>query len=96
MRKGKTWNGRKMERRAFIEKLIAALAFGSVFLVAGCRKEEKISRGGNQEKLWSLAAARDRDEEPLELPYAKETPAFYRDASLGKEDPSFKPQVGGG
>jgi hypothetical protein len=85
-----------MERRVFIEKLIAAFAFGGVFLFAGCRKEEKISRGGNQEKLWRLAAAKDGGEEPLKLPYAKDTPAFYRDASLGKEDPSFKPQVGGG
>ncbi len=85
-----------MERRVFIEKLISVFTLGGLFLVGGCRKEEKMVRGGNQEKLWLMAAAKERGEEPLELPYAKDTPAFYRDASLGKEDPSFKPQVGGG
>jgi len=35
-------------------------------------------------------------EEPLELSYAKDTPALYRDASMGKADPSFVPKVGGG
>ena len=85
-----------MERRAFIERLLAALALGSVFLAGGCAKKEKSSRFGNEEKLWKLAAGQEKTEETLELAYAKDTPAFYRDASLAKQDPSFKPQVGGG
>jgi hypothetical protein len=85
-----------MERRAFIEKIISAIALGGVFLVAGCKKEEKISRPGNQDKLWQMATGRMKVEEPLELAYAKDTPALFRDASMAKADPSFKPQTGGG
>jgi len=85
-----------MERRAFIEKLLAALALGGVFLATGCKKEEKIPRPGNQDKLWDLIAGRGKTDETLELAYAKDTPAFYRDASLGKVDPSFTPKTGGG
>lgn len=85
-----------MERRAFIEKLLSALALGSLFLAAGCQKEERILRPGNQDKLWQMATGRLNSDEPLELAYAKDTPAFFRDASMGKIDPSFKPQTGGG
>jgi hypothetical protein len=86
-----------MNRRAFIEKVIApALAFGGVLLLAGCGKSPDPPRSGNQEKLWKLATTPEKVEEPLELPYAKDTPAFYRDASLGKVDPSFAPKTGGG
>lgn len=86
-----------MDRRAFIEKFIApALALGGVLLLAGCRKNPDLPRSGNQEKLWKLATTAEKVEEPLELPYAKDTPAFYRDASLGKVDPSFAPKTGGG
>ncbi len=85
-----------MERRAFIERLVTGLALGGIFLAAGCAKKEESSRFGNEEKLWRLAAGQEKTEETLELAYAKDTPAIYRDASMGKEDPSFKPQVGGG
>ena len=85
-----------MERRAFIEKMISAIALGGIALLAGCRKEEKIFRPGNQDKLWQLATGNSKAEEPLELAYAKDTPAFFRDASMGRVDPSFKPQIGGG
>jgi hypothetical protein len=30
------------------------------------------------------------------LAYSKNTPALYRDASMGKADPSFIPKVSGG
>jgi hypothetical protein len=86
-----------MNRRTFIEKIIgSALAIGGVLLFAGCRKNPELPRSGNQEKLWNLATNPQKTEEPLELPYAKDTPAFYRDASLGKADPSFAPKTGGG
>jgi hypothetical protein len=85
-----------MERRVFIEKMISAIALGGIFLVAGCQKEEKIFRAGNQDKLWQMATGQLKAAEPVELAYAKDTPALFRDASMGKIDPSFKPQVGGG
>jgi len=85
-----------MERRAFIEKMISAIALGGIFLVAGCQKEEKIPRAGNQDKLWQMATGQLKAEEPVELAYAKDTPALFRDASMGKADPSFKPPTGGG
>jgi hypothetical protein len=86
-----------MERRAFIEKLIAAIALGGVFHLAGCqKKEDRIPRSGSEDPLWKMAQGQAKVEEPLELAYAKGTPAFYRDASLGKIDPSFAPKTGGG
>ncbi len=85
-----------MERRVFIEKLLAALAMGGGFLAGGCVQKEKSTRSGNQEKLWKLATGQEKAEESLEPAYVKDTPAFYRDASLGKIDPSFTPKVGGG
>jgi hypothetical protein len=85
-----------MERRAFIEKLLSAVALGSLFWAAGCQKEEKIVRPGNQDKLWQMATGQMKSEESVELAYAKDTPALFRDASMGKADASFKPQTGGG
>jgi hypothetical protein len=86
-----------MNRRTFMEKTIGSvLALGGVLLFAGCRQNPEIPRSGNQEKLWKLATSPEKAEEPLELSYAKDTPAFYRDASLGKVDPSFAPKTGGG
>jgi len=86
-----------MNRRAFIERILApALALGSVLFLSGCGKNPEVPRSGNQEKLWNLATTPEKVEEPLELSYAKDTPAFYRDASLGKVDPSFTPKTGGG
>jgi hypothetical protein len=85
-----------MDRRKFIEQFFIGLVLGGIFFMAGCAKEEKAQKLGNEEKLWKLAATPGKAEEPLALAYAKDTPAFYRDASLAKEDPSFKPQVGGG
>ncbi len=85
-----------MDRRFFIERLIFGIALGGLFLGAGCRAKEKDLRLGNQEHLWKLAEAQDPSKQSLELDYAKGTPAFYRDASLGKVDPNFKPKIGGG
>jgi hypothetical protein len=86
-----------VNRRTFIEKIIGSiLAVGGVLFLSACRKNPEIPRSGNQEKLWNLATSPQKPEEPLELPYAKGTPAFYRDASLGKVDPSFAPKTGGG
>ena len=85
-----------MERRRFIEGFFSALAIGGLLLLEGCGKTEKPSRFGNQEKLWELASGQKKAEEPVELAYSKNTPALYRDASMGKPDPSFIPKVGGG
>jgi len=85
-----------MDRRRFIEFGIAALAAGALSAVAGCSKTETAPKLANQEKLWNMAEAAEKVNEPVDLAYAKNTPAFYRDASFGKEDPNFKPKTGGG
>jgi hypothetical protein len=85
-----------MDRRRFIEFTIAALAAGSLSLIAGCSKTETAPPLANQEKLWKMTAAAEKMNEPVDLAYVKNTPAFYRDASFGKEDPNFKPKTGGG
>jgi hypothetical protein len=85
-----------MERRRFIEGFFSALAIGGLLLLGGCGKTEKPSGFGNQEKLWKLVAEQKKLEEPFELPYSKNTPALYRDASMGKADSSFIPKVSGG
>jgi len=85
-----------MDRRRFIEFGIAALAAGALSAITGCSKTETVSRLANQEKLWNMAEAVEKVNEPVDLAYAKNTPAFYRDASFGKEDPNFKPKTGGG
>jgi hypothetical protein len=43
-----------------------------------------------------MATGRLKVEEPLELAYSKDTQALFRDSSMAKGDPSFKPQTGGG
>jgi len=85
-----------MDRRAFIERLFSAVALGSILLLGGCEKGEKPSGFGNEERLWQLANGQEKLEEPIELVYAKKTPALYRDASMGKADASFVPKVSGG
>ena len=85
---------RRMERRKFIERIGFVLALGSLLLVVGCGKKETSAAFGNQEKLWQMATGQGKLEEPVDLAYAKETPALYRDASMGKADPSFVPKVG--
>lgn len=85
-----------MERRGFIKFGMVALAATIVPLLASCRRAEKAPQIANQEKLWNLTAASGKVDEPIELAYTKDTPAFYRDASHGKEDPNFKPKIGGG
>jgi hypothetical protein len=85
-----------MDRRRFIEISVAALAAGAAAILAGCSKTEAIPLMGNQEKLWKMTAASEKVTEPVDLAYAKNTPALYRDASFGKVDPNFKPKTGGG
>ena len=85
-----------MDRRRFIEFGIAALAAGALSAVVGCSKTEPAPPLANQEKLWKMTAAAEKVNEPVDLAYVKNTPAFYRDASFGKEDPNFKPKTGGG
>ena len=85
-----------MERRRLIQGLLSAAVFGGLFLVTGCSKREKAAGFGNQERLWQLATGQVKSEEPVDLAYAKETPVLYRDASMGKADPSFTPKVTGG
>ncbi len=85
-----------MERRTFIQRLFEALALVGLFLLAGCKGKEKSAAFGNQEKLWQLVSEKQKIEEPIELAYSKETPALYRDASMGKVDPNFVPRLTGG
>ena len=85
-----------MERRIFIQRLFEALVLGGLFLLVGCEGKEKPAAFGNQEKLWQLVSEKQKIEEPIELAYSKETPALYRDASMGKVDPNFVPRLTGG
>jgi hypothetical protein len=85
-----------MERRTFIQRLFEALVLGGLFLLVGCEGKEKPAAFGNQEKLWQLVSEQQKIEEPIELAYSKETPALYRDASMGKVDPNFVPRLTGG
>jgi hypothetical protein len=86
-----------MDRRRFIEFSIAALAAGALSAaVVGCSKTESVPKLTNQERLWKMTATAEKVNEPVDIAYVKNTPAFYRDASFGKEDPNFKPKTGGG
>jgi hypothetical protein len=85
-----------MERRKFIEGLFSAVAIGGLLLLGGCGKTEKPSGFGNEEKFWQMVSGQRKVEAPVELAYSKNTPALYRDASMGKADPSFVPKVSGG
>jgi hypothetical protein len=85
-----------MERRTFIERLLTGLAMGGLLLVAGCGKSDHPPRFGNEESLWLLSMGQGKLEEPVVPPYSKDTPALFRDASMGKADPSFVPKVSGG
>jgi hypothetical protein len=85
-----------MERRTFVKNLLSALALGGILFFGGCGRQEKMTGHGNQEKLWDMVTGQGKMEEPIDLAYAKETPALYRDASMGKADPNFVPKVGGG
>jgi hypothetical protein len=85
-----------VERRTFFKKIFSVLALGGFLLLVGCGKQEQPVGFGNQEKLWSLVSGQQNLEEPIELAYSKETPALYRDASMGKADPNFVPRLTGG
>jgi len=85
-----------MDRRRFIVFGVTALAAGVAAMVVGCSKTEAIPPLSNQDKLWKLTDASEKLTEPVDIAYLKNTPAFYRDASLGKADPNFKPKTGGG
>ncbi len=85
-----------MERRRLVKRLFTILTIGGLLLLGGCKEEEKSLSFGNQEKLWQLTTAESKMEEPIDLVYAKDTPALYRDASMGKADPNFVPKVVGG
>ena len=85
-----------MERRAFIEKLLAGLALGGAFLAAGCRKEQGAQKFGNADSLWKAISGPQKTEEPVEIAQLKDSPAKFRDASMGKVDDSFRPKVEGG
>ena len=85
-----------MERRTFIEKFLMALTLTGFALLTGCSKKEKPVGFGNQDKLWEFVVGQKKAEEPVDLAYTKDTPALYRDASMGKADPSFVPKISGG
>ena len=85
-----------MERRQFIERLFSLFGLAGLLVLAGCGRSEKPAGFGNQEKLWQLAEGQGKVEEPIVLSYSKNTPALYRDTSMGRADPSFVPKVAGG
>jgi hypothetical protein len=85
-----------VEKRTFFKKIFSVLALGGLLLLVGCGKQEQPVGFGNQEKLWSLVSGQQNLEEPIELAYSKDTPALYRDASMGKADPNFVPRLTGG
>lgn len=72
------------------------MTLSGLLFLSGCERRQRPEKFGNQEKLWRLTETKEKIEEPLEPKYTKDTPAFYRDASLGKNDPSFAPKTGGG
>jgi hypothetical protein len=85
-----------MDRRKFFAFAVGAVATGALSILGGCGKTENVPKLGNQENLWKMTAASQKLNEPVDLAYAKNTPALFRDASFGKEDPNFKPKTGGG
>lgn len=85
-----------MERRRFIQRFLEGLMLTGLVVLLGCSKKEKPITFGNQEKLWQMVSDQEKIEEPIELLHAKDTPAIYRDASMGRADPSFVPKIGGG
>jgi len=85
-----------MERRRSLKRLFSGFVLGTLLLSVGCAKKENPQGFGNEEKLWQLATGQTKMEEPVELTYTKQTPALYRDASMGKADASFVPKVSGG
>jgi hypothetical protein len=85
-----------MERRTFIERFLTGLVIGGLLFAGACAKSDSPPRVGNQESLWLLSMGQGKLEEPVVPSYSKDTPALYRDASMGKADPSFVPKVSGG
>jgi hypothetical protein len=89
-----------MDRRRFLDRFFPFLALGGILLLGtgGCEKypHKQFGKFGNEEKLWQLAVGQEEWKEPVDLAYAKETPALYRDASMGKADPNFVPKITGG
>jgi hypothetical protein len=85
-----------MNRRKMIKTSLFIFTLGSLLFIHGCGKQEKPLGFGNQEKLWNLMTSEQSIEEPVDLAYSKDTPAFYRDQSMGKADPSFVPKIAGG
>ncbi len=84
-----------MDRRDLLLKIAGALALGPLLLGA-CRRRGDLPRSGSGEKLWELASGKAPPNEPPVAAWAKDTPAFFRDASQGKADASFVPKVSGG
>ena len=88
-----------MDRRSFFGIGLVAAAAGLVSAFGGCSKAGRGSAPGGQgngERLWKMVEGSEKPNEQIELSYAKNTAVVYRDASYGKEDPNFKPKVGGG
>jgi len=84
-----------MDKRALIHKFLSLLTLGSIFPLIACRRQEKVKRFGNEGKLWDLASGRGKSAEAIDTNYAQKT-ALFRDASMGKADPTFVPRVSGG
>jgi len=84
-----------MDRRTLIQKFLSVLTLGSVFLLIACKRREKVKHFGNEGKLWDLASGRRKSAEAIEINDTHKA-ALFRDASMGKADPSFVPRVSGG
>ncbi len=85
-----------MIRREVLKRIFLGALLGGILFINGCEKKEKSLGFGNQDKLWNLIITQENIEEPIDLAYSKDTPAFYRDSSFSKGDPSFVPKISGG
>ncbi len=81
-----------MERRGFVKLSIAGLLACAVPVLASCAKKESASKLSNQEKNWSVATSSEEVKEPIDLAYAKSTPAFSRTPLLAKKIPISSPK----
>lgn len=85
-----------MDRRYFIKYASGILALAGVAILGGCTQKEEPQRLGNQTSNWEMVMGKKEIDEPLIPPYAENSPAAYRDASLGRMTPGFQPQTAGG
>jgi hypothetical protein len=85
-----------MDRRNFIKYAALLPALAGMALLGGCSRREEPRRLGNQTQNWEMAQGKVEISEPLLPPYAENSPAAFRDASMGRIASGFQAQTGGG